>query len=43
MEVEDVAGDAADAAPEQMNSFAHSKLRALCMVKDLNDDVHTLE
>ena len=46
--VEDVVGDAADAAPEQMNSFAQSKtevfekieasLRPLCMVEDLNDD-----
>ena len=46
--VEDVAGDAADAAPEQMNSFVQSKtevfekieasLRPLCMVEDLNDD-----
>ena len=45
--VEDV-GDAADAAPEQMNSLASSKtevfekieesLRPLCMVEDLNDD-----
>ena len=46
--VEDVVRDAADAAPEQMNSFAQSKtevfenieqsLRPLCMVEDLNDD-----
>ena len=46
--VEDVVGDAADAAPEQMNSFVQSKtevfekieesLRSLCMVEDLNDD-----
>ena len=46
--VEDVAGGAADAAPEQMNSFVQSKtevfeqivesLRPLCMVEDLNDD-----
>ena len=46
--VEDVAGDAANAAPEQMNSFVQSKtecfekieesLRPLCMVEDLNDD-----
>ena len=46
--VEDVVGDAADAAPAQMNSLASSKtevfekieesLRPLCMVKDLNDD-----
>ena len=46
--VEDVVGDAADAAPEQMNSFVQSKtevfekieesLRPLCMVEDLNDD-----
>ena len=46
--VEDVVGNAADAAPEQMNSFAQSKtevfekiqesLRPLCMVEDLNDD-----
>ena len=46
--VEDVVGDAADAAPERMNSFAQSKtevfekieesLRPLCMVEDLNDD-----
>ena len=45
--VEDVVGDAADAAPEQMNSFLQSKtellekieesLRPLCMV-DLNND-----
>ena len=46
--VEDVVGDAADAAPEQMNSFVQSKtevfekieesLRPLCMVEDFNDD-----
>ena len=46
--VEDVGGDAADAAPEQVNSFAQSKTevfekieethRPLCMVEDLNDD-----
>ena len=46
--VEDVVADAADAAPEQMNSFVQSKtevfekieksLRPLCMVEDLNDD-----
>ena len=46
--VEDVVGDAADAAPEQMDSFVQSKtevfekieesLRPLCMVEDLNDD-----
>ena len=46
--VVDVVGDAADAAPEQMNSLAQSKtevfekieesLRPLCMVEDLNDD-----
>ena len=47
--VENVVGDAADAAPEQMNSFVQSKteefekieesLRPLCMVEeDLNDD-----
>ena len=46
--VEDVVGDAADAAPEQMNSFVQSKtemfkkikesLRPLCTVEDLNDD-----
>ena len=46
--VGDVVGDAAYAAPEQMNSFAQSKtevfekieesLRPLCMVEDLNDD-----
>ena len=46
--VEDVVGDAADAAPEQMNSLASSKtevfekigesLNPLCMVEDLNDD-----
>ena len=46
--IEDVVGDAADAAPEQMNSFVQSKtevfekneesLRPLCMVEDLNDD-----
>ena len=46
--VEDVVVDAADAAPEQMNSLASSKtevfekteesLRPLCMVEDLNDD-----
>ena len=45
---EDVVGDAADAAPEQMNSLVQSKtevfqkieesLRPLCMVEDLNDD-----
>ena len=46
--VEDIVADAADAAPEQMNSFVQSKtevfekiegsLRPLCMVEDLNDD-----
>ena len=46
--VEDVVGGAADAAPEQVNSFVQSKtevfekieesLRPLCMVEDLNDD-----
>ena len=46
--IEDVVGDAADAAPEQMNSFVQSKtevfekieesLRPLCMVEDLNDE-----
>ena len=46
--VENVVGDAADAAPEQMNSFVQSKtevfekieesLAPLCMVEDLNDD-----
>ena len=46
--VEDVVGDAADAAPELMNSLVSSKtevhekieesLRPLCMVEDLNDD-----
>ena len=46
--VEDVVGDAADAAPEQMNSLASSKrevfekieesLRPLCMVEDFDDD-----
>ena len=46
--VEDVVRDAADALPEQMNSFVQSKtevfekieesLRPLCMVEDLNDD-----
>ena len=46
--VEDVVAAAADAAPEQMNSFVQSKtevfekieesLRPLCMVEDLNDD-----
>ena len=46
--VEDFVGDAADAAPEQMNSFAQSKtevfekieesLRPLCLVEDLTDD-----
>ena len=46
--VEDVVGDAADAAPEQMNSFVPSKtevfekieesLRPRCMVEDPNDD-----
>ena len=46
--VEHVVGDAADAAPEQMNSVVQSKtevfekieesLRPLCMVEDLNDD-----
>ena len=42
---EDVVGDAADAAPEQMNSFVQEvfekvkeSLRPLCMVEDLNDD-----
>ena len=48
MEVEDVVGDAADAAPKQINSFVQSKtevfekieesLRPHCMVEDLNDD-----
>ena len=47
-ELADVVGDAADAAPEQMNSFVQRKtevfekieesLRPLCMVEDLNDD-----
>ena len=46
--VEEVVGDAADAAPEQMNSFVQSKtevfekidesLIPLCMVEHLNDD-----
>ena len=46
--VQDVVGDAADAPPEQMNSFVQSKteafekieesLRPLCMAEDLNDD-----
>ena len=46
--VEDVVGDAADAAPEQVNSFFQSRtevfekieesLRPLCMVEDLDDD-----
>ena len=46
--VEDVVRDAADAAPEQMNSLASSKtevfekieesLRPLCMVEDFDDD-----
>ena len=46
--VEDVVGDAADAAPKQMNSLTSSKtevlekieesLRPLCMVEELNDD-----
>ena len=46
--VKDVAGDAADAAPERMDSFVQSNtevfekieesLRPLCMVEDLNDD-----
>ena len=46
--IEDVVADAADAAPEQVNSFVQSKtevfenieesLRPLCMVEDLNDD-----
>ena len=46
--VDDVVADAADAAPEQVNSFVQSKtevfekieesLRPLCMVEDLNDD-----
>ena len=46
--VKDFVGDAAHAAPEQMNSLAQSKtevfekieesLRPLCMVEDLNDD-----
>ena len=45
---EDVVGDAADAAPEQMNSFVQSKtevfekieelFRPLCIVEGLNDD-----
>ena len=46
--VEDVVGDAADAAPEQMKSFVQSKTevfekieespRLFCMVEDLSDD-----
>ena len=46
--IENVVGDAADAATKQMNSFVQSKtevfekieesLRPLCMVEDLNDD-----
>ena len=46
--VDVVVGDAAGAAPEQMNNFEQSKtevfekieesLRPLCMVEDLNDD-----
>ena len=46
--VEDVVGDAADAALEQMKSFVQSKtevfekieekLRPLCMVEDFNND-----
>ena len=46
--VKDTVGDAADAAPEQMNTFVQSKtevsekieesLGPLCMVEDLNDD-----
>ena len=46
--VEDGVANAADAAPEQMNSFVQSKtevfekieesLRPLCMVENLNDD-----
>ena len=47
--VEDVVGDAADAAPEQVNSFVQSKMEVLeklkshsdhfaCIVEDLNDD-----
>ena len=46
--IEDVVGDAADAAPEQMKIFVRSKtevfekmeesLRPLCMVEDRNDD-----
>ena len=46
--IEDVVGDAADAAPEQMNSFVQSKtevfekteesLRPVSMVEDLNGD-----
>ena len=46
--VEDVVADAADAAPEQMNSIVQSKtevfekieesLRPLCMVENLKDD-----
>ena len=46
--VEDVVADAADAAPEQMNSFVQSKievfekieesLRPLCIVENLSDD-----
>ena len=48
LRVQDVVGNAVDAAPEQMNSFAKSKtevfekieesLRPLCMVEDLNDE-----
>ena len=48
LRAEDVVGDAADAEPQQMNSFVQSKtevfeeieesLRPLCLVEDLNDD-----
>ena len=51
--VEDVVADAADAAPEQVNSFVQSKtevfekieesLRPLCMVEDLDDDDEIME
>ena len=50
--VEDVVADAADAAPEQRNSFVQSKtevfekieesLRPLCKVEDLNDEIMEL-
>ena len=51
--VEDVVGDAADAASEQVNSFVQNKtekfekieesLRSLCIVENLNDDNEIME